>query len=331
MLRRKTVICAVFFALAPVLNEAAAQTPANRVAEPFPSKQVRIVIPYTASGANDVLGRLMAQKLAERWKQPVIVENKPGAGSNIGMEIVAKSPPDGYTLLLTGSAYVSNPSLYKKLPFDPIKDFERITILATAPNLLVVQSSVPARSVKEVIELARASPGKLNYASSGTGSNGHLSMEAFKYMAGVNIQHIPYRGAGEAVNALIAGHVQLLFTAAGSIAQHFKNGRILPLGVTSLTRISSFPDVPSISEAGLAGFNVSSIFGVLAPGRTPAALIARLNGDFVQVLKLADVKERIADLGFEVVGSTPEEYTASTIAEIDKYAKAVKAAGIEPE
>ncbi len=297
----------------------------------YPQRQVRIVVPFAASGANDILARLFALKLTERWKRQVVVENRPGAGSNIGMEVVAKSTPDGYTMLFIGSSYVLNPSLFKKLPFDPVKDFERVAIVATAPNLLLVNSSVPARTVKELVSLVKGAPGKLNYASSGNGSNGHISMEVFKHMSGSKIEHIPYNGAGDAVNALLAGHVQMIFTAPGSIAQHIKTGRVVPIGVTSLARLTGYPEIPTISEAGLPGFDVSSVFGVLVPGQTPKHIIQRINGELLQVLKYADVRERIASLSFEPVGSSPEEYTASVMADLEKYARVVKAAGIQPE
>ncbi len=327
----RTVKCFLWGALAMMINQVAAQSPSSRDVDAFPTKQVRIVIPFTAGGVNDVLGRLLAVKLNERWKRPVIVENRPGAGSNIGMDMVAKATPDGYTLLLVGSSYVLNPSLYKKLPFDPVKDFERVSIVATAPNILLVNRSFPARSVKELIAIAKASPGKLNYASSGIGASGHITMEVFKHMAGVQIEHVAFKGAPEAVTALLAGDVQVYFTAPGSVAQHLKAGRFQPLGVTSLTRLSAYPDIPTISESGLSGFEVSSVFGVLAPGRTPKPIVEKLSSELAQIIKLQDIRERILTLSFEPVGSTPEEYTASVIADLDKYAKVVKSLGIEAE
>lgn len=331
MLPSRTVKCLLCGAIALMIGRVAAQSPARGDVDAFPTKQVRIVIPFSAGGVNDVLGRLLAQKLNERWKRPVIIENKPGAGSNIGMDMVAKAAPDGYTLLLVGSSYVLNPSLYKKLPFDPVKDFERVSIVATAPNILLVNKSFPARSVKELIAMAKASPGKLNYASSGIGASGHISMEVFKHMAGLQIEHIAFKGAPEAISALIAGEVQVYFTAPGSVAQHLKAGRVLPLGVTSLTRLTAYPDIPTISESGLGGYEVSSIFGVLAPGRTPKPLVDKLSSELAQVSKVPDARERILALSFEPIGSTPEEYTASVMADLDKYAKIVKLLGIEAE
>ncbi len=310
-------------------GNAAAQSPANREVQQFPSKPIRFVVPFPAGGANNVLARLFAQQLSEYWGQQVVVDNRPGAGSIIGSEIVAKAPPDGYTILIVGQGYVLNPSLYEKLPYDTINDFARVAKIAIAPSILVVHPSVPAKTIKELIAFAKATPGGLTYASPSVGSNGHLSMELFKHLAGAEMVHVPYKGGGDAITALISGQVQQLFTAPGSVVQHVKSGRLRVLGISSATRIPSMPEVPAIAET-LPGYEVVNFHGILAPSRTPKPIIDKLNAEIVRILQSPDIRRRMEDLGFEPVSGTPEEFTASVTAEIAKFSKLLKNAGIKP-
>jgi tripartite-type tricarboxylate transporter receptor subunit TctC len=316
-------------AIAVWFGNSAAQPTASREIQQFPNKPIRFVVPFPAGGANNVLARLFAQQISEHWGQQVVVDNRPGAGSIIGSEIVAKAPPDGYTILIVGQGYVLNPSLYEKLPYDTIKDFARVAKIAIAPSILVVHPSVPARNIKELIALAKATPGGLTYASPSVGSNGHLSMELLKHMAGVEMVHVPYKGGGDALTALIGGQVQQLFTAPGSVIQHVKAGRVRVLGISSATRIASMPEVPAIAET-LPGYEVVNFHGVLAPARTPKPIVDKLNAEFVRILQSPDIRQRMEVLGFEPISGTPEEFTASVIAETAKFAKLLKDAGIKP-
>lgn len=322
------VLCAALGALG---GNAAAQAAATRHAPTFPTKPIRFVVPFPPSGANDILARLFAEKISKYWGQQLVVDNRPGAGSIIGSEIVAKAPPDGYTILIVGQGYALNPGLYEKLPYDTIRDFARVTMLATAPNVLVMHPSVQVKSVTELIALAKANPDGLNYASSSIGSSGHLSMELLKRMAGVAISHIPYKGAGLATAALVGGQVQLLFTAPGSVIQHVRAGRVRALGVTSAKRATCIPEVPAIAEAGLPGYEVLGFYGILAPARTPRRIIDTLRSEFVRVLRLPEITHRMESICFEPAGSTPREFTATVIADMAKYGKVLKEAGIKAQ
>lgn len=324
----RIILCA---ALVGLMGGAAAQPAVTRQARMFPTKPIRFVVPFPPSGANDILARLFAEKISKRWEQQVVVDNRPGAGSIIGSEIVAKALPDGYTILIVGQGYALNPGLYEKLPYDTVQDFARVTMLASAPNVLVMHPSVPVKSVRELIALAKANPDGLNYASSSVGSSGHLSMELFKRMAGIAISHIPYKGAGPATAALVGGQVQLLFTAPGSAIQHLKSGRVRALGVTGAKRAACIAEVPTIAEAGLPGYEVVGFYGILAPARTPKPIIDKLNAEFVRVLQLPEITERMGALCFEPVGNTPQEFTASVVADMAKYGKVLKEAGIKAQ
>jgi tripartite-type tricarboxylate transporter receptor subunit TctC len=296
--------------------------------EKYPSRAVRLVVPFAPGGGADISARTLAAKLSERLGQQFIVDNRPGAGGNVGTELVAKSSPDGYTLILVSSSYGANPSLYK-LAYDPITGFEPITLVSQQPFVVVVHPSVPARTLKELIALAKAKPGALNYASSGAGGIVHLGTELFKSMAGVDIVHIPYKGGNTAHNDLIAGFVQVYFGTVLSTLPVVKTGRLRALAVTTAVRNPALPDVPTVAEAGVPGYAFSGWYAVLAPARTPHEITALLNRETVALLQAPDVKDRLAAEGSTVVASTPEQLTAHLRQEIAKWTKVVKQANIK--
>jgi tripartite-type tricarboxylate transporter receptor subunit TctC len=296
----------------------------------FPDKPVRFVVGFTPGGPSDILSRALGQKLAEQWGQQVVIENRPGAGGNIAAEAVARSMPDGYTWLLgNNSILATNASLYRKLGYDPAKDFAPVALVAVQPNILVVNPQVPASSVPELIALARAKPGQLNYASSGSGAAAHLSGELFKAMTGVDMVHVPYKGAQPALTDVIAGQAQLMFATSVSVLPHVKTGRLR--AVTTAQRSATVPELPTVAEAGVPGFESITWHGVVVPAATPAPLVERLNRDIVAVLQMPDVRERLAALGAEVVGGTPRDFADYIAKEIPKWTKVVKDSGARAE
>ena len=300
-------------------------------AQNYPSKPIRFIVGYTPGGAADILARAVGAKLTEAWGQSVIIENRAGAGTNIGSELAAKAPPDGYTLFMPTVANAINVSLYPKLAYDPVKDFSYVTDIAKVPGIVVVHPSVPAKNIKDLIAIAKAHPNALRHGSTGIGSPHHLAGELFKTMAGIKMIHVPYKGASPALVDVVAGHIEVYFGAFVSVLPHVKSGRVRPLGVTTLKRVTVMPDVPTISEQGLKGFETGSWFGVAVPSGTPRDIITKLHGEVVRITKLPEVTERIASEGAEFVGDTPEQFTAFFKSEIDKWGKAVKASGAKPE
>ena len=294
----------------------------------YPTKTIRYVVPFPAGGPLDIVARALGQELTKSLGQPVIIDNRPGAGGNIGADFVAKSPPDGHTILMGAvSTHAINVTLYSKLPYDPIRDFAPVTLITSVPNVLVVHPSIPARNVQDLIGVARAHPRQLNFASGSTGSAGHLAGELFKTMAHVDMVHVPYKGAAPAVVDLIGGHVSLMFDNLASALPNIKAGRVRALAVTTLKRSPMVPELPTISESGLRGFDVSTWFGVFAPAGTPNEIVNRLYGEITRVLRTPEMKDRLAILGAEPVGSRPEEFAAFVKAEIPKYAKVIRASG----
>jgi tripartite-type tricarboxylate transporter receptor subunit TctC len=294
----------------------------------FPEKPIHFVVGFTPGGPSDILARALGQKLGEAWGQQVVIENRPGAGGNIAAEFVAKSAPDGYTWLLgNNSILATNASLYRTLAYDPVKDFAPVALVAIQPNILVVNPQLPVHSVTELIALAKAKPGQLNYASSGSGAAAHLSGELFKAMTGVDIVHVPYKGAQPALTDVISGQAQLMFATSASVLPYVKAGRLRALAVTTATRSASVPDLPTVAEAGVPGFEAITWHGVVVPAATPAPIVERLNRDIVAVLHLPDVRERLAALGAEVAPGTPREFADYIASEIPKWAKVVKDAG----
>jgi tripartite-type tricarboxylate transporter receptor subunit TctC len=298
------------------------------MAQAYPTKPVRMIVPFPAGGATDIVGRLIAQKLAEGWGQQVIVDNRGGAGGTIGSDVAAKSPPDGYTMLLgTSSTHAVAPSLYSKLPYDPVRDFSPVTLAATATILLAVHPSVPAQNVKELIALAKRQPNALSFASSGNGGISHLIGEQFKSAAGIQMLHVPYKGDTPALVDLVGGQVHLMFGTAVSFLPYVSAGRLRALAVTNPKRSPIVPNVPTIAESGLPGFEALQWFGVFVPAGTPRDIVSRLHADIVKSLKLADVRERLISLGAEVVGNAPDQFAAFQKADSVKWAKIVKESG----
>ena len=293
---------------------------------------MRFVIGFTPGGPSDILARAVGQKLAERWGQQVVIENRPGAGGNLAAEVVAKSAPDGHTWLLgNNSILATNQSLYRKLPYDPVRDFAPVALVAVQPNILVVHPDVKANSVMELVVLAKQNPGRLNYASSGAGAAAHLAGELFKTMAGVDIVHVPYKGAQPALTDLIAGHAQLMFATSASVIPYVKAGRLRALAVTTAQRSPSVPELPTVSEAGLAGFEATTWHGVVVPSATPGPLVQRLNEELNLVLNNKELRERLAGLGAEVVTGTPREFADYIAREIPKWSKVVRDSGARAE
>ena len=297
----------------------------------YPNKTIRIIVGFAPAGPADLIARVIGDKLTEAWGQSVIIENRAGAGTNIGSELAAKAPPDGYTLFMPTVANAINVSLYPKLAYDPVKDFSYVTDIAKVPGIVVVHPSVPAKNIKDLIAIAKAHPNALRHGSTGIGSPHHLAGELFKTMAGIKMIHVPYKGASPALVDVVAGHIEVYFGAFVSVLPHVKSGRVRPLGVTTLKRVTVMPDVPTISEQGLKGFETGSWFGVAVPSGTPRDIITKLHNEVVRITKLPEVTERIASEGAEFVGDTPEQFTAFFKSEIDKWGKAVKASGAKPE
>ncbi len=308
-----------------------AQSITSPAAADYPSKPIRVVVPSSPGGGIDALARIIGPKLTETWGKSVIVDNRAGAGGVIGSEIVARASPDGYTILIVAGGYTLNPSLYAKLPYDTIKDFERVSLVACAPNLLVVHSSVPVKTVKELIAFAKAKPNFLNYASSGVGTTSYLSGEMMKVMAGVEMIHVPYKGAGLSNAAAIAGQVHFIFSAPHAMIPHVKTERVRALGVTSARRLPLIPEVPTIAEAGLPGFDINSCYGVLVPAKTPRPIVDKLNTEVVRILRIPEIRVQLENQSFEVIASSPDEYTNFTKSDMARWAKALKQAGIKPE
>ena len=297
-------------------------------AQSYPNQTIRLVVPFPAAGTTDILARAAAQKLTEAFGQSVVVDNRPGAAGNIGSDLVAKSAPDGYTLLMgTVGTHAINPSLYSKMPYDHVKDFVPVVLVAGVPNVLVVNPALPVNSVADLIKLAKDKPGQINFASSGSGTSIHLSGELFKTMAGVDITHVPYKGSSPALVDLIGGQVQIMFDNLPSALPQIKAGKLRAIAVTSLKRAPVLPDVPTISESGLPGFEASSWFGVLAPAGTPAPIVARINAEINKWLQSAEAREKLLSQGAEAAGGTPEQFAHHIRAESEKWAKVVKASG----
>lgn len=306
---------------------ALAQSPSTNTAQAYPSKPIRYIVAFPAGGTTDLLGRMIGQKLTEAWGQPVIMDNRAGAAGSVGSEAAAKSPADGYTLLGgTISSHSINTSLYSKMAYHPLKDFAPVTRIATVPNVLVVHPSLPVKTVKEFAALAKARPGQLRFASSGSGTSQHLSGELFNIMAGVKMTHIPYKGGNFAMTDLIGGQIELAFENAPNCVPHVKTGRLKALGVTTLTRAQALPDTPPINDS-VPGFEVGSWQGLFAPAGVPPAIINKLNTEVRRILALEDVRSRISGLGAEVSTNTPEQFVEFIRAEIAKWEKVVKVAG----
>ena len=297
-------------------------------AQTFPAKPVRLIVPFAAGGSTDIIARVLGQKLNEMWGQPVLVDNRAGGSTVIGTEIVAKAPPDGHTLLVTPAPFTIVPSLVPKLPYDPHKDFEPITLINTTPLVVVVHPGVPAKSIKELVALAKSKPGALNYGSSGSGGSNHLAGELFNAMAGVKMVHVPYKGNAPALTDLIGGHVDVVFNGLTSALPFIKSGKLRALGMTSLNRSATLPQVPTLDEAGLKGFQAVAWNGLTAPARTPKSVVDRINADVLKVVRAPELIEKLKLEGSDPVGSSVEQYAAFLRDEIGKWAKVIRFANI---
>jgi tripartite-type tricarboxylate transporter receptor subunit TctC len=300
-------------------------------AQPYPSKAVRVIAGFPPGSGADITARVIGVKLYEATGQQFFVDNRPGAGSNIAAELAAKSPPDGYTLFIGTVANTINATLYSKLPFDFARDFAPVALTTAAPNVLVVHPSVPVKSVKELVALAKSRPGQLNFASAGTGTAPHLSGELFNAMAGVKMTHVPYKGSPPAVIDLVAGSVDVMFSPASSVIPHVKSGRLRALAVTTAARLPSLPELPTVAESGLKGYETITWFGFVAPAKTPPAIVTRLNAEIVKALALPDVRSQFELQGIEILGGTPERFADYIREEIAKWAKAIRLSGAKAE
>ena len=296
-------------------------------AQNYPVRPVRLIVAFAPGGSVDVVARLLSHKLLEAWGQQVVVDNRPGAAGNLSAEIAARAAPDGYTLYMTSAALVANVSLYRKVPYDPVKDFAPVTLLASVQSVLVTHPAVAVKNVRELIALARTAPGKLNYASPGSGSSGHLVMELFKSMAGIALTHIPYKAIGQAHADVVAGQVSLAFFTIPGALPHIKAGRMAALAVSGSKRSPALPDVPTVAEAGVPGYEATTWYPVLVPAGTPKAIIDKLNAQLVAIVKTPDVQERFSVLGVEPIGSTPAQLAGHIKSELPKWAKVVQLSG----
>jgi tripartite-type tricarboxylate transporter receptor subunit TctC len=304
---------------------------APAAAQSYPSKPVRFILPFPPGGPTDILGRIIGQRLAVQLNQPVVPENRPGAGGNVGTEFAAKQPADGYAIVLASPSLSISPGLYKKLGYDPVKDFAPITLVAQIPNVLLVHPSVPAKTLKEFVQLAKAHPGKLNFGSGGLGTSNHLGSEMLKGLTGINMVHVPYKGSNEAMIGMIGGHVDMVVIGVPPTLPHIKAGRVRPLAVLAAERLPYLPDVPTSKEAGVANYEVITSYGILAPAGTPRDVINRLNAEWLKIAVMAETKERMSGAGYEPMTSTPEQYGEFIKTEMVRWAKVIKDANVKIE
>ncbi len=316
------------FAFATVANTADAQTTTQR----YPSKTIRFVSPFAAGGSTDGLARLIGQRLTEAWEQAVVVDNRPGAGGTLGSDIVAKAPPDGHTILLTSvSAHAIGPAMRRKMPYDPVKDFATLSQVASGHNVLAVHPSLPVKSVKELLALARAKPGQLTYGSGGVGTTTHIAGELFKSLGKVDLVHVPYKGGGPLSIALLSGEISISFGSIATVLPQVRAGRQRALAVTGAARAQAMATLPTVAEAGIAGYEMNSWYGVLAPAATPRDIVQRLSAEIARIIKLPETRERLAHEGQEAAGTTADEFATYLRSEVEKWARVVKSSGVPIE
>ena len=309
----------------------AMSAPLTVLAQEYPSKPIRWIIPYSPGGTSTFLARMIAEKLTEAWKQQIIIDNRTGANGNIGTAAAARAAPDGYTMILVASTYTMNPAVYPNLPFDSEKDLTGVTTLLWQPYVLSVHPALPVATVKELLALARAKPGAIDYGSGGVGNATHIAAERLATMAKVKFNHVPYKGVGDAITGLLSGEVQLLFGSAVAIQPHLNSGRIRVLAVTGLKRVGSLPNVPTVAESGVPGFEEGNWQAVLVPAKTPPAIVMKLNQELVRIVKTTDVNGQILKVGADVIADTPEQSTALIRQDLKKYAEVIKRLNIKPE
>ena len=324
-------VAAVRQAVAFVAVVAGCCAAAAHAQQPYPTRPVRLIVPFTPGAINDLIARLLAARLAESWRQQVVVDNRPGAGTVIGTDLVAKATPDGHTLLLVSAAFAINPTLYAKLPFDPVRDFAPVTLIGAAPFVMVAAPSLPVRSVKELVALAKSKPGQLSYASTGIGATAHLVGEMLKTAAGIDLVHIPYKGFAPALTDVIAGQVQVTYGTYSTLAPHMQAGRIRALAVTSAKRSQVAPELPTIAEAGYPKFNATAWWGVAAPARVPAEIVQKLQTDLLAIVRQPEMRERLTREGVDVAGDQPAQFAVFIREEIQRWGAAVKQSGAKPE
>lgn len=327
--RRRSLTAALAATLAvPLVAGSALRAPDAQAQTPFPARSARLVVPFPPGGSLDNVGRLLAQKLSEAWGQQVVVENRPGAGGNVGADAVAKSPPDGYTVVMGAlSTHAVNPSLYPSMPYDAVRDFAPLSLVAVTPNVLIVNAASPIASVRDLVALAKANPGKVNFGSGSNGSAGHLAGELFKVDTGTDIAHIPYKGGAPALQALIAGDTQFMFDNLANAMAQVKGGRVRAIAVTTAQRSKLAPELPTMAESGMPGFDISTWFGLLAPAGTPPDVVAKWNAGIVAAINAPDVREKMIAQGADPSPTTPAEFAAFIAKERDKYARIVKMSG----
>jgi tripartite-type tricarboxylate transporter receptor subunit TctC len=334
MLKQRSVLSAMIGLLVTtsvLVVLALAQTGKSGIEEKFPERAIRIVVPSTPGGALDFLSRIIGPGLTKAWGQPVMADNRPGAGGIIGSEFVVNSPPDGHTLLVVAGGFTVNPYIYTKLPYDTVKDFAPVTLLASSTHVLVVHPKLQVQTIRELIALARAKPGQLTYATSGIGTGGYLCSELMKKMAGIDMLGVSYKGAGASTTAVLGGEIDMLFTQIAPVVHHIKAGKLRPFATTSLKRSPQLPDVPTLSESGLPGFQVDAWCGMLAPAGTPGGIVLKLQKEISKVLHSTDVREKLTAAGFEPVGDSPDTFAALIRLELGKWSKLMQDAGIKPE
>ena len=315
-----TLLCAAFAVYASLAH-----------AQSYPTRSIRVIVPYAAGGNTDFTARSVGQKLTEIFGQQVVVDNRPGGATNIGTLLVAQAVPDGYTLLMGGASNAINMSLFAKPPYDTLRDFAMVSLCVQGANVLVVHPTLPVRNVKELIALAKAKPGQLNFSSSGIGSSNQMAGELFKVMAGINIVHVPYKGNAPAITDTISGQVEMNFSGVPALVPHIKSGRLRGIAIGSLKRFPALPDVPTFDESGLKGYEATTWFGLMAPAKTPRDIVTRVSAETDKVLKSAEIRQRFMAEGLEPIGGTPESFTTFVRNEISKYARVVKAAGIKQQ
>jgi len=331
-MRRMSGLCLLFRSVAARIFATACITSAfNAEAADeavYPARPVRLIVPFAPAGSADALARTLQPSLSEALGQPVVIDNRPGASSTIGTEMAARAAPDGYTLVMITTTHTVNPSLLAKLPYDSVKDFSPVSLVVSQPNILVVHPSVPVKSVKELVALAKAKPNTLNFASGGNGSSPHLSGELFKLVAAIEITHIPYKGSGPGVTDLLGGHVQMMFAGPLALEQHIKSGRLRALAVADRRRSTVVPDIPTMTEAGFPGVETGTWYGILAPARTPPAIVTSLQRTIARTVQMPDLKSRIVNQGVDIVASSPDDFHKFIIAEIAKWSRVVQKAGV---
>ena len=299
------------------------------VAQTFPARAIRVIVPFAPGGGTDILIRTVSPKLSEALGQQLVIDNRAGGGSTIGSELAAKAPPDGYTLLMVDTSFTTNPSLYSKLPYDSARDFAPVSLMAAAPVILIVHPSVPVKTVKEFVALAKSKPGQLNFASGGPGSSTHLGGELLKLVAGIDLVHIPYKGTGPAVADVLGGQVVMMFAGISSVKQHVAVGRLRAIAVTGQKRSPAMPEVPTFIESGLRGVDSGTYWGCLAPAATPKDIVNKLSTTIANVLKMGDIEKRLSDLGFDAIGGTPDQFATIIRSETEKWARVIKSAHVK--